>query len=373
MKTTITKSIISLIITLAFQLIITSTFAQAPQLMSYQAVIRDGSNALVVNKTVGMQISILQGTANGTAVYTETQTPTTNANGLVSISFGSGAGISSINWGAGTYFIETQTDPTGGTNYTITGTSQLLSVPYALYAKTAGNTVSTLTLMKDTLPMNLYIADDCSVIGIPVITVESPCVATPTVTDADGNSYPTVKIGTQVWMQTNLKTTKYNDGTTIQNVTNTNWDTLTTAAVCTYNNTTNADTINTYGRLYNWYAVNTAKLCPTGWHVPSDAEWTILSNYLGGQAGGRMKEKGTQHWRLPNTNATNDSKFTALPGGYRYFDGTFYDIGYNGYWWSSTESNTSYAFTRTLYYDGSYLYGYSSGKVSGFSVRCLRN
>jgi hypothetical protein len=126
------------VFTLSMVILITlGVFAQAPQKMSYQAVIRDADQKLVVNHVVGMRISILQGPASGTVVYTETQTPTTNANGLVSIEIGDGTGFDAINWGNGPYFIKTETDPTGGANYTITGTSQLLSVPYALYAKTA--------------------------------------------------------------------------------------------------------------------------------------------------------------------------------------------------------------------------------------------
>jgi hypothetical protein len=130
------------IITICAAILMTaSVFAQAPEKMSYQAVVRDGSNALVTNQSVGMQISILQGTASGTAVYVETQTPSTNTNGLVSLEIGSGTVVSgdftNIDWENGPYFIQTETDPTGGTNYTITGTSELLSVPYALHAKTA--------------------------------------------------------------------------------------------------------------------------------------------------------------------------------------------------------------------------------------------
>jgi len=123
-------------------ILVTATLlAQSPQKMSYQVIIRDASNKLVINHSVGMRISILQGSATGTAVYTETQTPTTNANGLITTEIGSGAILSgtfsAIDWANGPYFIKTETDPTGGINYTISGTSQLLSVPYALYAKTA--------------------------------------------------------------------------------------------------------------------------------------------------------------------------------------------------------------------------------------------
>ena len=143
LRTSMYTSVGALLLTL-------SSFAQAPEKMSYQAVIRDASNALVTNQQVGMQISILQGS---TAVYEETQTPTSNTNGLVTLEIGTGtivSGIfSSIDWSADTYFIKIETDPAGGTNYTITGTSQLLSVPYALHAKTAANALFYAQLTED--------------------------------------------------------------------------------------------------------------------------------------------------------------------------------------------------------------------------------
>jgi len=204
--------------------------------------------------------------------------------------------------------------------------------------------------------------------------VFNPNITYGTMTDIDGNTYKTVTIGTQTWMAENLKVTKYNDGTAIPNVTDeTAWSSLTTGAYCNYNN--DPSTAATYGRLYNWYAVNTGKLCPTGWHVPTDAEWETLREYLGGYevAGGKLKETGTTHWNSPNEGATNASGFTALPGGGRYNDGTFDYIGDNGIWWSSTEGSTSYALGWYLNYNNYNLTYNNSSKVDGFSVRCVRD
>ena len=144
----------------------------------------------------------------------------------------------------------------------------------------------------------------------------------------DGHTYKWVKIGNQVWMAENLN---YKTGNS--------W--------CFNDITTNC---NTFGRLYNWEAARTA--CPDGWHLPSNAEWKILVDYLGGRkvAGGKMKETGTEHWRSPNKRATNESGFTVLPGGYRSTDGYFYYLGRHGYWWSATESGSSSAWSRYLHY-----------------------
>ena len=175
-------------------------------------------------------------------------------------------------------------------------------------------------------------------------------------TDGDFNIYPVVTIGTQTWMAENLKTTKYNDGTAIPNVTdNTTWSTTTSGAYCDYSNSSAYS--NTYGRLYNWYAVastNPKNVCPTGWHVPTDAQWTTLSTFLGGEgvAGGKLKETSTTHWLTPNTSATNETGFTALPGGYRNHSGTFGLIGNTGFWWSSTVGGTTFAWYRYIYYNG---------------------
>ena len=167
----------------------------------------------------------------------------------------------------------------------------------------------------------------------------------------DGQTYETVEIGTQTWMAENLNYQSANSW----------W----------YDNSSaNGDV---YGRLYTWDAATIA--CPEGWHLPSDAEWTVLTDYLGGEdvAGGKMKEEGYEHWNEPNTGATNRSGFTALPGGYRYSDGSFYGLGGNGYWWSSTETSGAGAWIRYLSFNDAQVGRYDSNKTSGFSVRCLKD
>jgi uncharacterized protein (TIGR02145 family) len=202
---------------------------------------------------------------------------------------------------------------------------------------------------------------------------------TGTVTDIQGNVYQTVKIGDQWWMAENLKTTKCNDGTSIFMVTaDAAWAKLTTPGYCWYEN--NSTTKNTYGAFYNWYAVNTGKLAPTGWHIPTDAEWTILTDYLGGAdvAGGKMKptgvkEYGTGEWRTPNTGATNESGFTAFPTGNRLFNGMFFDVYTTASWWSLSESGADSAWYRHLSAYQSSLDRYNIDKNMGFTVRCLKD
>lgn len=184
-----------------------------------------------------------------------------------------------------------------------------------------------------------------------------------------------VQIGTQKWMTKNLNTSRYRNGDLIPQVTDpTQWGNLTTGAWCYYDNDQSNGQI--YGKLYNWYAVNDPRgLAPSGWHVPTDAEWTTLTTSLGGDnvAGGKMKESGTTHWNGPNTNATNTSGFTGLPGGFRNHGGTFYSIGHSGSCWNSTESVTPDAWCRFLYYNSGTVGRAANVKDIGFSVRCLRD
>jgi uncharacterized protein (TIGR02145 family) len=207
---------------------------------------------------------------------------------------------------------------------------------------------------------------------------------TTSVTDIDGNVYQLVPICNQTWTKTNLNVSKYRNGDIIPQVTDAaQWVSLTTGAWCYYANMSSNGV--TYGKLYNWYAVNDPRgLAPAGYHIPTDAEWSIMINCLdpnanGGAitpnvAGGAMKEMGTSHWSIPNTNANNSSSFTGLPGGTRSNDGSFGSIGSYCGWWSSSESNiASYVFGRYLYYSsGDCVKGYTN-KVDGLTVRCVKD
>ena len=204
-------------------------------------------------------------------------------------------------------------------------------------------------------------------------------VVNPSITDVENNTYKTVTIGTQQWMAENLKVSRYNDGTPIPNVTDNNlWNSNKTGAWSYYNN---VDANNAkYGKLYNWYAVTkynngNKNVCPSGWHVPTDAEWTVLTDYLGGEnvAGGKMKEVGTTSWFNPNTGATNTSLFSALPGGWRGSKGDYNGIGAVGNWWSSTDTPSGYAWYRILANDRGTTNRDFGGKKNGLSVRCLRD
>ena len=192
---------------------------------------------------------------------------------------------------------------------------------------------------------------------------------------SDAAFLPTIVIGTQQWMEKNLDVVTYRNGDIIPQVTDaTEWAALTTGAWCYYNNDVANGAI--YGKMYNWYAVNDPReLAPTGWHVPTDAEWTTLTTTLGGDsaAGGKMKSVGTTRWTTPNTSATNESGFSGHPGGYRNNFGTFFNIGNYVFWWSSTQNDTTVVWYRFLNYNIGNAYSYYTYKNYGFSVRCLRD
>ncbi len=352
--------------------------AQAPNSFKYQAVVRDAEGNIIKNEQVNLTISILQGSVNGSPVFEETHDSTTNAFGLVTLNIGAGnqTGFKNIDWHAGPYFIKIEKDDV------LLGTSQLLSVPYAKHAERSDTATQTLLTYSD--GTKYYLAVD----GGNVIAKLQQCPDS--LTDYDGNTYGVVKIGEQCWMAENLRTTHYADGTPVLKVTgNTEWYNLDTndKAYCWYNNDS-ASNAQTYGALYTWAAaMNGAAssnsnpsgvqgVCPDGWHLPSDAEWDELANYLGGDtiAGGKLKETGTIHWNPPNLGATNETGFTALPGGYRdKFDGLFYGLKGIGNFWSATEYDLNSAVFFRLNYNFKDLFDTRRNMQIGHSVRCVKN
>lgn len=196
------------------------------------------------------------------------------------------------------------------------------------------------------------------------------------VTDQDGNTYKTIRIGTQTWMAENLRTTRYRNGDPIPfNKDTVIWENLTSGVYCNSANDTSMVMIATYGRLYNWYAVSDSRnIAPPGWHVATSNEFSVLIDYLGGSdvAGGKLKEAGTSHWEL-SIDASNESGFTALPGGYRHSNGFYYPFGLYGFWWSASEVNSNEAFEWSLVYNGGAVYSCQNPKGFGCTVRCVKD
>lgn len=195
------------------------------------------------------------------------------------------------------------------------------------------------------------------------------------VTDIDGSIYKTVKVGDQLWMAENLRTTRFNDGSGIPLVKDDNsWHSLTAAGYCWYNNDEASYKV-PYGALYNGYTIASGKLCPTGWHVPDIEEWRDLKIFLGDstKTGGKLKESGTAHWLTPNKGADNRTGFTALPAGIRYFEGTFASVlSYSGIW-SATETENDEEWYIGLYYGDATLATNHRNKKYGLTVRCLKD
>lgn len=196
-----------------------------------------------------------------------------------------------------------------------------------------------------------------------------------TMTDQEGNIYKTIQIGTQVWMAENLRTARYRDGSMIPIIYNDLvWDNTTKGAYCQYENNDSIAAAN--GHLYNWYAVSDSRiLAPPGWHIPTEAEWETLAGFLGGDltAGGKLKERGVVHWNIPNTGATNQSGFCALPCGARGEVGQFCFLGTMGLWWSSDFNNSGTANLRGVSNNSAHLLKNSYSKEYGFSVRCVKD
>jgi uncharacterized protein (TIGR02145 family) len=374
--------------------------AQAPALIPYQAVARDAAGQALNNATINARFTIHDGAATGAVVWQELQTVTTTALGLFTVQLGSSVALTGVNWANGNKFMQVEIDL--GQGFVDIGTQQLLSIPYALFssnaqhAENSGNGYSHVSLSGDTLYFQngefviipgisaANETDGGTTTGTTLHTcgasnVHNPDLTYGSMTDQEGNVYKTIVIGTQEWMAENLNTSIYRNGDTIPtNLDNETWQATTSGAWDYYGN--NASYACPYGKLYNWYAcVDTRQLCPVGWHVPTDAEWTILTDYLGGEgvAGGKMKTTGTTQaatglWISPNIAATNSSGFSAVPAGVRFFL-DYLDVRMSGFWWSSSEFDSDLAWDRDLNFSTVIVFRQEIRKQYEFSVRCLKD
>jgi uncharacterized protein (TIGR02145 family) len=397
MKTLITSSLL---------LLITSfLFAQAPQGIPYQAVLRNADGSVMANSAADMTFMIHDGSATGTVVYQESHALTSNTQGLVSCVVGNGVvsqgNFANIDWGSGAKFLHVMMGTTD------LGTQRMLSVPYALYSNGVGVSVSetgdTLTIGGNSVIVPGISAANAnnniptSGLGAVVLPGNNTCADQfinvvgcngQTSLTYDGRTYDLVEIGGQCWFADNLATDQYRNGDYIPTgLDNEIWIPTTSGAYSIYNDDSTNDSI--YGKLYNWYTtVDTRGLCPSGWHVPTDCEWMYLEGSLGmsiidqqkygfreTNIGGQLKAPIL--WNSPNVGANNSSGFTALPGGSRYDILNYgYGIGFTGAWWSSSEDNSIEAWIRILYNDSSTEIRTRENdglKFYGYSIRCLKD
>lgn len=289
-------------------------FAQSPQEISYQVVVHGAGGILVKNRLVGIQISILQESSSGIVVFSERHQATTNANALASIAIGKGTAVigslASIDWSTAIYFLQTQIDPTGGTNYTQTLVSQMLSVPYSLFA--AKSDYNSVVNKPDLSPLASRVQFDSVYSKAKFMIADTAN----TVVDYDGYRYPVVKIGSQFWLGKNLRTTHLNDGTPIANLIDSSaWYSTASPAYVWPGNSVNFGKYE-YGALYNYSAVTSNKLCPIGFHVPDSSDIALLaSNFTIKTLAGLLDGSG-KYWTSTlgfTAGANNSSKFSALP------------------------------------------------------------
>ena len=403
---------------------VTHLQAQAPQGFNYQATVRNSSGELIINSNVYFKFNVIQGSQTAVPVFTETHYVPTDDLGQVTLIIGEGTAntgvFSEIDWSLGSYYLGIELSINGDNGYVAMGTTQLLSVPYALYAANSGNATPTIpdleaVLVENNSANNQQIKDlqdptdpqdavtknytySKAEVDALIANLQSQIDNTETasVTDIDGNTYDYITYGDQVWTVDNAAMETYRDGTPIPQVTDaTEWANLITGAWAYYNNDPSKP------RFYNWYAVMgihdtdpdtpNKEFAPEGWHVSSDAEWTTLEEYLiangynydGTTTGNKIAKSIASNtgWVSSSTTGVsgndqslnNSSGFNAFPEGNRNDSGSFLNEGSNAIFWSSTETNTSYAWNRDLYLNNSYLSRDPPNEQNGFSVRFVRD
>lgn len=355
--------------------------SQSPQKINFQSVIRNNLGEVQSNKSVSIRVSILTGSINGSSVYSETHTKTTDANGIISLQIGNGSTLSgvfaNIDWGSSPHFIKLEADFSGGNSYVLLGTQELMSVPYALYASKTDT--SSLNLV-NRLNSKVNISDTASMLANYWKKSEQNTILQSLIsnlqnnlilTDVDGNNYNIIQIGNQIWMKENLKVSKYRNGDAIPtNLNNSDWASNNTGAFDIYDNNPNNNI--GYGKLYNFFAVSNPKgLCPLGWKVPTLEDADNLFNYLGGTTYAGEKLKQAYGW-LGTNRGNNVSGFSANAGGLRWDNGDNEYLISQGNFWTSTEIDLNTANYFYLNYASISVLKYNADKNNGFSVRCLK-
>jgi len=365
---------LSLLIMVLFQ-----CFSQSSHAFKYQAVVRDNSGDVISDQLISIRVGIIQDSINGTNVYSEIHSDTTSQFGLIVLEIGNGTietGVfDEINWGTTSSFLKLELDETGSTNYQFMGTSQLISVPYAL------NTGSLTLTSPNGAIYEVTVDNDGTLI---THYTPMPCPGIPSF-EYGGQIYTTVQIGTQCWMAENL-----NIGTKIDGSGNQTNNTV-IEKYC-YNDI--EDNCSIYGGLYQWnemmdyhITAGVQGICPPGWHLPADEEWKQLEGEVDSLYAYPDPEWDGTAWRGFNAglnlrhttgwfsggNGTNNFGFNALPGGFRDWDGSFSLPQERAYFWSSTYFNAERAYNRILRYNNYGVFRWDNPNVTGLSIRCLKD